>query len=151
MVSSTTEEQTKEINTVLNSLKDKYGGERESFGAEELLSIINSVSAIHKIYHSNAVLRDGREGLLVDTGAAFNLTGDSWLHRMAGHIPKNLPIQYAEPPEPQGVMGVGKHASTATHVAAVPVGMADRALNRTTTSDTRRLSSQTQMYQQFSY
>ena len=33
MVNHTTEEQTKEINTVLNSLKDKYGGERESFDA----------------------------------------------------------------------------------------------------------------------
>ena len=61
MVNPTTEEQTKEITTVLNSLKDKYGGERDSFDAEELVSIINSVSAIHKIYHSNAVLRDGRE------------------------------------------------------------------------------------------
>ena len=60
MVSSTTEEQTREITTVLNSLRDKYGGERESFDAEELLSIINSVNVIHHIYHSNAVLRDGR-------------------------------------------------------------------------------------------
>ena len=66
MVNTTTQEQTKEINTVLNSLRDKYGGDRESFDAEELLSIINSVSVIHQIYHSNAVLRDGREGLLVD-------------------------------------------------------------------------------------
>ena len=61
MVNTTTEEQTKEINTVLSNLKDKYGGERESFDAAELLSIINSVSVIHKIYHSNAILRDGRE------------------------------------------------------------------------------------------
>ena len=101
MANSTTEEQTKEISTVLNSLKDKYGGERESFDAEELLSIINSVSVIHKLYHSNAVLRDGREGLLVDTGSVFNLTGDSWLQRMKKHVPEDLPIQYEALPEPQ--------------------------------------------------
>ena len=65
---------------------------------------------------------------MVDTGAVFNLTGDSWLQRMEGHVPKNLPIHYEELPEPQGVMGVGKHASTATHVAAVPVGMADQGI-----------------------
>ena len=64
----------------------------------------------------------------MDTGAVFNLTGDSWLHRMEGHVPENLPIQCEELPEPQGVMGVGKHASTATHVAAVPVGMADQGI-----------------------
>ena len=33
MVNNTTEDQTKEINTVLSSLRDKYGGERESFNA----------------------------------------------------------------------------------------------------------------------
>ena len=82
MVNNTTKEQTKEVQTVLEDLKEKYGGERESFDANELLSIINSVSVIHKIYHSNAVLKDGREGLLVDTGAVFNLTGDNWLNRM---------------------------------------------------------------------
>ena len=64
----------------------------------------------------------------MDTGAVFNLTGDSWVHRMEGHVPKSLPIHYEELPEPQGVMGVGKHASTATHVAAVPVGMADQGI-----------------------
>ena len=74
MFSSTNPEQTQEISTVLNTLKEKFGGERETFDAKELLSIINSVSIIHKIYHSNAILKDGREGLLVDTGAVFNLT-----------------------------------------------------------------------------
>ena len=128
MVNTTTEEQTKEINTVLSSLQEKYGGERESFDAGELLSIIDSVNIIHKIYHSNAVLNDGREGLLVDTGAVFNLTGDAWLHRMSEHLPKELPIQYEELQEPQGVMGVGQHASTATHVAAVPMGMAEQGI-----------------------
>ena len=129
MVSNTTNEQTKAINTVLSNLKDKYGDDRESFNVEELLSIINSVSVIHKIYHSNAILRDGREGLLVDTGAVFNLTGDSWLHRMEDHVPENMPIHYEKKlPEPQGVMGVGQNASTATHVAAVPVGMADQGI-----------------------
>ena len=86
------------------------------------------MSVIHKIYHSNAVLRDGREGLLVDTGAVFNLTGDLWLQRMKEHVPENMPIHYEELSEPQGVMGVGQHASTATHVAAVPVGMADQGI-----------------------
>lgn len=128
MVSNTTDEQTKEIKTVLNNLKEKYGDDRESFDAEELLSIINSVGVIHNIYHSNAVLRDGREGLLVDTGAVFNLTGDSWLQRMEGHVPENMPIHYERLSEPQGVMGVGQNASTATHVAAVPVGMADQGI-----------------------
>ena len=47
---------------------------------------------------------------------------------MSGHLPKELPIQYEELPEPQGVMGVGQNASTATHVAAVPVGMADQGI-----------------------
>ena len=47
---------------------------------------------------------------------------------MSGHLPKELPIQYEELQEPQGVMGVGQHASTATHVAAVPVGMADQGI-----------------------
>ena len=46
MMNGTTKEQTKEVNTVLNSPQEKYGGERESFDAEELLSIINSVSVI---------------------------------------------------------------------------------------------------------
>ena len=65
---------------------------------------------------------------MVDTGAVFNLTGDSWVHRMEAHVPKDMPIHYDELEEPQGVMGVGKHASTATHVAAVPVGMADQGI-----------------------
>ena len=126
MIASTNPEQTREINTVLNTLKEKFGGERETFDAKELLSIINSVSIIHKIYHSNAILKDGREGLLVDTGAVFNLTGDKWVHRMATHVPEDMPIQYEKLQEPQGVMGVGKESSTATHVASVPVGMADQ-------------------------
>ena len=64
----------------------------------------------------------------MDTGAVFNLTGDAWLHRMSEHLPKELPIQYEELQEPQGVMGVGQHASTATHVAAVPMGMAEQGI-----------------------
>ena len=64
----------------------------------------------------------------MDIGAVFNLTGDAWVQRMEGHVPKNLPIHYDELPEPQGVMGVGKHASTATHAASVPVGMSDQGI-----------------------
>ena len=64
----------------------------------------------------------------MDTGAVFNLTGDEWLHRMSEHLPRNLPIKYEELPEPQGVMGVGQNASTVTHVASVPVGMADQGI-----------------------
>ena len=47
---------------------------------------------------------------------------------MKEHVPENMPIHYEELSEPQGVMGVGQHASTATHVAAVPVGMADQGI-----------------------
>ena len=74
---------------MLSSLQESTEA-RESFDAE-LLSIINSAGAIHQIYHSNAVLKDGREGLLVDTGVVFNLTGDSWLHRMDSMYQKTCP------------------------------------------------------------
>ena len=47
---------------------------------------------------------------------------------MEKHVPEDLPINYDKLPEPQGVMGVGQNASTATHIAAVPVGMADQGI-----------------------
>ena len=65
---------------------------------------------------------------MVAIGAVFNLTGDTWLNRMEGHVPQDLPIHYERLEEPQGVMGVGDTPSSATHVAGVPLGMADQGI-----------------------
>ena len=57
-----------------------------------------------------------------------SLSLEKWFNRMEEHAPQDLAIQYEQLAEPQGVMGVGDTPSSVTHVAGVPLGMADQGI-----------------------
>ena len=92
------------------------------FTEEDVIATAKTYKLIQVIYHSNARLA-GEEGLLVDTGAVLNLTGDSWTRRMDQRLPEGKHPSYTKLETPQSVMGVGKEPDVATKSILMPIGL----------------------------
>jgi hypothetical protein len=75
-------------------------------------------------FHTQVRLPQGREGLLVDTGAVSNLMGENWLSRAA-----KLAADYGQGTEikqlqdAKDIGGVGSGNSKCTHHATVPIAL----------------------------
>jgi hypothetical protein len=81
------------------------------------------------VFHANVKLEDGREGLLVDTGAVRNLTGSAWVDRMSrlgqAHG-RGTEVDKLERKE--SVEGVGPGSTQCENRATVPIALADGSL-----------------------
>ena len=116
------EEQRQQVNTLLAELQAKYNSNTTVFGEAEVIATAKTFRQIQDIYHSNARI-DGHEGLLVDTGAVQNLTGDGWTDRMDQRLPAGKESEYKDLETPQSVMGVGKEPDVATKSVWMPIGV----------------------------
>ena len=116
------EEQREQVHTFLAELRAKFNSSDNVFTEEDVIATARTYKLIQEIYHSNARLA-GEEGLLVDTGAVLNLTGDSWTHRMDQILPTGMESSYGTLETPQNVMGVGKEPDVATNSVLMPIGL----------------------------
>ena len=129
------EDQQQQVQTFLAELQEKLNSSDNKFTEDDVVAIARTYKLIQEIYHSNARISDG-EGLLVDTGAVLNLTGDSWTNRMEAvvaqqDLPSESQLSYGDLEIPQNVMGVGKEADVATKMVNMPIGLttADGGVN----------------------
>ena len=81
------EEKQHQVQTLLAELQEKFNSSDTKFTEDKVIATARTYKLIQEIYHSNARLA-GEEGLLVDTGAVQNLTGDSWTSRMEQRLPE---------------------------------------------------------------
>ena len=93
MTNELPEEQAKQVHTLLVALREKLQTSDNKFTEEDVIATAKTYKLIQEIYHSNARLA-GEEGLLVDTGAVLNLTGDSWTRRMDQRLPEGMSPEY---------------------------------------------------------
>ena len=69
-------------------------------------------------YHTATRLLNGKEGLLVDCGAVWDLAGSEHVRRQsAAALPRGFPTQWSELDKPRQMSGVGKGAVTCSHQA----------------------------------
>ena len=75
-------------------------------------------------YHSRAVLDNGHEAVLIDTGAWDNLTGDAWVRRIVALLAsKGLRPKYEMLKNIMKVKGVGKHHQEVQEAVVMPGGL----------------------------
>ena len=81
---------------------------------------------VEGVFHGRTRLKDGRIGLLVDTGAHDNLSGDGFMRELAqqaadfGYVSKQVPLQ-----QPRSVQGVGNGFQSCNYRCEVPCAMVD--------------------------
>ena len=116
------EEQKQQVQALLAELREKFNSNGNKFTEDDVIATARTYKLIQEIYHSNA-RSAGEEGLLVDTGAVLNLTGDSWTNRMEQRLPDGKLPTYDDLEIPQNVMGVGKEPDVATKSISMPIGL----------------------------
>lgn len=86
----------------------------------------DSKSADTICYHSNSVLRDGRQGLLIDPGACSNLAGENWIQEMATKaLAAGHNVAQGKLEKPLHIAGVGKGTDKAEWEVHVPIALVD--------------------------
>ena len=116
------QEKQHQVQTLLAELQEKFNSSDTKFTEDKVIATARTYKLIQEIYHSNARLA-GEEGLLVDTGAVQNLTGDSWANRMEQRLPEGRESTSDTLEFPQNVMGVGREPDVATRMVTMPVGL----------------------------
>lgn len=78
---------------------------------------------VESCYHT-LVRLEGKEGLVVDTGAVHNIAGEQWVQRSAALAASHGQGVSFEPLQQQfNIEGVGKDSNSVTHHAVVPIAM----------------------------
>ena len=77
-------------------------------------------------FHAVVKLASSREGLLVDTGAVGNLTGDRWVSRVQALCePYKQGVVWEDMAKPLSINGVGQGGSACNKTITAPLALAD--------------------------
>lgn len=86
-------------------------------------------------YHSSVRLKDDREGVVLDTGAVFSLSGDQWVNRSKeigekfGHGSSVTQLD-----RPFGIEGVGQGSNKVQQSAVIPIALQHGIIGTFTTN-----------------